>query len=239
LILNSEFSSIKIYDFQKRFTFINCLFLQTQTSILKYIFTFLTLVFFFSCDKKQENITQEEDVKPLLSVVQNYSSIKQVQSAFKQDVDDWKELEAVDNFLARFKKVSPKEILTNALELRDLTEALRDSIKPELFNDDSFKARVNIFYNETLRLADMTTIPAITADEVNKQNEKIIDAFSAIIAKVNAILTKKQFEDAIEVDVKFIGLDSTKMDSVSKKSIRKDILNKRTKSIDPRIKEQQ
>ena len=80
-------------------------------------------------------------------------------------------------------------------------------------------ARINILYNETLRLADMTTIPAIKADEVHQQTEKIIDAFSAVHAKINTVLSKKRFEDEIGVEITFIGLDSTKIDSVTKKSI--------------------
>lgn len=67
----------------------------------------------------------------------------------------------------------------------------------------------------------MTFIPAIKATEVNVQTAKIISAFSAVNSKVNTILLKKRFEDAIEVDVKFIGLDSTQIDSVSKKAINK------------------
>ena len=188
---------------------------------MKYFFTLLILIFIFSCDKKQETTIQQEETKPLLSIEKEFSAVKGVNPIFKQDVEEWKELRAVDDFLARFKKASPKEILSNAIELKGLVESLKDSIKPDIFNVSSFDARVNIFYNETLRLADMTTIPAIEAEEVNKQTEKIFDAFSAINGKVNTILAKKRFEDAIDVDVKFIGLDSTKMDSISRKSINK------------------
>lgn len=190
---------------------------------MKYFSTILILLFIFSCDKKQESTIQQEETKPLLSIENEFSSIKGINPVFKQDVQEWKELNAVDNFLDRFKKASPKEVLSNALELQGLVESLKDSIKPTLFNVSSFDARINIFYNETLRLADMTTIPAIKAEEVNKQTEKIIDAFSAVNAKINSILTKKRFEDEIEIDVKFIGLDSTKMDSVSRKSINENL----------------
>lgn len=190
---------------------------------MKYFSTILILLFIFSCDKKQESTIQQEETKPLLSIENEFSSIKGINPVFKQDVQEWKELNAVDNFLERFKKASPKEVLSNALELQGLVESLKDSIKPTLFNVSSFDARINIFYNETLRLADMTTIPAIQADEVNKQTEKIIDAFSAVNAKISSILTKKRFEDEIEIDVKFIGLDSTKMDSVSRKSINENL----------------
>ena len=190
---------------------------------MKYFFIFLIITFIFSCDKKQETVTQEQDSKPLLSLVNEYTSVKGVNATFAKDIADWKELKAVDNFLGRFKKVSPNEILSNALELQGLIKSLRDSVKPELFNIPSFNTRINIFYNESLRLSDMTAIPSIKADEVNKQTEKIIDAFSAVNSKVNTILSKKRFEDEIGIDITFIGLDSTKMDSVSRKSVNEKV----------------
>tara|TARA_R110002049_G_scaffold107836_1_gene255642 strand:- start:730 stop:1350 length:621 start_codon:yes stop_codon:yes gene_type:complete len=189
---------------------------------LKYFITLLILLFIFSCDKKQETTIQQEDTKPLLSVENEFSSIKTINPAFAKDVEEWEELNAVNDFLARFKKASSKEVLSNALELKGLVQSLKDSIKPTLFNVASLDTRINIFNNETLRLADMTTIPAIKASEVTMQTEKILDAFSAINAKINTLLSKKRFEDEIDIDVKFIGLDSTKMDSVSRKSIKEN-----------------
>ncbi|TXD52824.1 MULTISPECIES: hypothetical protein [unclassified Polaribacter] len=194
---------------------------------MKHILTFLTIFLLFSCDKKQEKDEQaQDDFKPLLSIVNEYSAIKEIDTVFNKDVENWEELRTVDDFLSRFKKVSPNEILSNAIELKDLVKSLTDSLHPQLFNTASFNARINILYNETLRLADMTTIPLINADEVNEQAEKIIDAFSAVNSKVNSILAKKRFEEAIEVDVKFIGLDSTKLDSVSKKSVKRELLQR-------------
>ena len=46
-----------------------------------------------------------------------------------------------------------------------------------------------------------------------------MNAFSAVNSKVNSILLKKGFEDDIDLDIDYIGLDSTKIDSVSRKSI--------------------
>ena len=195
---------------------------------MKYFITLLLLLFIFSCDKKQETTIQQEDTKPLLSVEHEFFAVKGIDPVFVKEVEEWKELNAVDDFLERFKKASPKEVLSNALELKGLVESLKDSIKPALFIISSFDARINIFYNETLRLADMTTIPAIQASEVNLQTEKILEAFSAVNAKINTILSKKRFEDEIDVDVKFIGLDSTKMDSVSRKSIKENFDSRKT-----------
>lgn len=189
------------------------------------------LLIFFSCSKKKHDTDKEQDSKPLLSVPKEFGVTVKVDAMFLKDVEEWQELKAVDDFLARFKKASPNEVLSNALELESLVKSLKDSVKPILFEVLAFKARINILHNETLRLSDMTFIPAIKAAEVNLQTAKIISAFSAVNSKVNTILLKKHFEDAIEVDVKFIGLDSTQIDSVSKKAINKkferSLLNKK------------
>ncbi|WP_397444981.1 hypothetical protein [Polaribacter sp. R77954] len=190
---------------------------------MKYCWLFIILVFLFSCDKNQDQAKPDEKVNSLFSVVKEHLSVKPVKPIYAAEIEDWEELKAVDNFLGRFKKVSANEILSNALELKGLAKNLKDKKKPNLFNIASCKARINIFYNETLRLADMTTIPAITATEVHQQTEKIIDAFSAVNAKVNTIFSKKRFEDEIGIDIKFIGLDSTKIDSVTRKSLSTDL----------------
>ena len=111
---------------------------------MKYFTSILILLFIFSCNKKQETTIQQEDTKPLLSVENNFSAIKRINPAFIKDVEEWKELNAVDSFLERFKKASPKEVLSNALELKSLVESLKDSIKPTLFSISSLDARINI-----------------------------------------------------------------------------------------------
>jgi hypothetical protein len=180
------------------------------------------LLIFSSCNTKKQDTFQEQDSKPLLSIPKEFGITVKVNTLFLKDVEEWEELKAVDNFLARFKKASPNEILSNALELEDLVNSLKDSVKPVLFDIPSFTARINILHNETLRLADMTFIAAIKASEVITQTEKIISAFSGVNSKVNTILSKKRFEDAIGTDIIFIGLDSTKIDTISKKAIQKN-----------------
>jgi hypothetical protein len=186
---------------------------------LKNSLFFLVFVIFFSCDKKKVAVVQKQEIKSLLSVVKNYNVAEKVNPLFIKDIEDWEELKAVDTFLSRFKKASPNEILSNALELKELVQSLKDGIKPPLFENASFNTRVNILQNETLRLSDMTFIPAIKAEEVTMQTDKIMNAFSAINSKLNSILLKKGFEDDIDLDIDYIGLDSTKIDSVSRKSI--------------------
>ena len=58
-------------------------------------------------------------------------------------------------------------------------------------------------------------------EEVNYQVQKTIYAFSAVNSKINIVFEKKRFEDAIDINVDFIGIDSTKMDSITLKTINK------------------
>lgn len=203
---------------------------------MKYFIYLFIFSFFFSCYKKQETKDKNLTVKPLLSVVKEHPNVLQVKQTYIQEIENWHELKAVNNFISRFKKVSPNEVLSNALELKGLVKSLRDSVKPTLFKTASFTTRVNILYNETLRLADMTFIPSIKAAEVNNQTDKILEAFSAVNAKVNTILSKKHFEDLIEVDVSFIGLDSTKIDTVSKRAIKNNFLESDINRKDSKLK---
>lgn len=201
---------------------------------------FLFFLVIFSCKKTEQNTTIDPKDKPSLSVVQAHKMFDKVSPNFENKIEDWKSLHNVTVFLERFKKASANEILSNALELKGLSKSLKDSIKPDLFNLPSVNARLNIFHNESLRLADMTNIPAITAVEVHNQTDKVIDAFSSINSKVNTIFIKKRFEESIDIDVSYIGLDTTKIDSVSRKSI-----NKRLEKLDdkqprkPKLKRKQ
>jgi len=188
---------------------------------VKQIIYLLLSVFLFSCgNNKQEAITTTQET-PKLSIATKHISIENVKTIYQKEVENWKELKAVNTFLGKFQNVSPNEALSNALELRDLVKQLKDSIKPKIFENPSFDARINVLLNETLRLSDLTFIPAITSKDVNLQINRTIEAFSALNSKINTILSKKYFEDNIDVKVDFIGIDATKMDSISKKTIRK------------------
>jgi len=174
-----------------------------------------------SCNKEVEKTEVNQSEISALRAVVEHSVSEVVSNDFQMQIADWNELNVLKNFLDRFIKASPKEVLSNSLELRDLIKLLKESKKSILFQNPSFETRVNILYNESLRLADMNTIPAITANEVNTQVDKILDAFSAVNAKINTIFSKKKFEDEIDIDLRLIGLDSTKIDTISRISILK------------------
>lgn len=191
------------------------------------VYFFLVFILFYACGlDKTEKANAIQQQKPLLSIVKKHVKLEAIHPEFKDSIKDWKEFNSVTDFIEKFKEVSPNEALSNALQLRDLTKSLKDSVKPKMFLIPSFMARLNVFYNETLRLADITFIPAISAKEINQQVDKTIQAFSAINSKVNTLYSKKRFEAAIDVDFDFVGIDSTKMDTITKKSIKNNSIEK-------------
>tara|TARA_R110002049_G_scaffold616_11_gene3598 strand:- start:17273 stop:17896 length:624 start_codon:yes stop_codon:yes gene_type:complete len=185
---------------------------------VKYISLLLLSIVLVSCGKNQDK-KDVKRAKPLMSLVKAHEATENVLPVYYKEVKDWKELKTIDSFFVKFRKISPNEALSNAIELKDLVKNLKDSIKPKSFDTPSLNARINILNNEVLRLADLTEIGAIQAEEVNKQVDKTMSAFSDLNTKINTILAKVRFENEIKIDVKYIGLDSTKIDSVSKKSI--------------------
>ncbi|MEO9571390.1 MAG: hypothetical protein ABJH82_09080 [Polaribacter sp.] len=186
---------------------------------MKHIIYIFLVAVLFSCGNKTKDNQTTFHPKPELSKAIEHTRIENVNAINKKEIENWQDLKTVTSFLKKFEKVSPNEAMSNALELRDLVASLKDNEIPEIFDSPSFHARVNVLYNETLRLADITLIPAITAEEVNAQINKTITAFSSVNSKINTVLSKKRFEEALDVNVDFIGIDTTKMDSISIKTI--------------------
>ena len=154
-----------------------------------------------------------------MSIAEMHTATENVLSTYLKEVKDWNELQDIDSFFVKYRKITPNEALSNAIELKDLIKRLNDSVKPDKFKIPSLTARINILYNEALRLADLTRIVAIKAQEVNTQVDKTMAAFSNINTKINSILAKIRFENEIDIDVTFIGLDTTKMDTFFNKPI--------------------
>ena len=192
------------------------------------LYLFLSL-FLFSCGNNKKETIKKKQEKPKRSVVSKHIGLKNVSPEFKNEIENWQDLQTVTLFIEKFENVSPNEALINALELRDLVASLKDSEIPKFCDIPSFHARINVLYNETLRLADLTLIPAISSQEVNLQVNKTLAAFSSLNSKINTIYSKKRFEDAIDIKIDYVGIDSTLMDTVSKESIK---FKKRKKFID-------
>lgn len=195
---------------------------------MKIIYSILSILILCSCNPKKQEDEKLPLKKAASSVVVKHTLPVAINSVFTKNVDDWKEYKIVEEFTSKFYKTSPNEALSNALEMKNVITHLKDSIKPVIFNTPSFNARINVLYNEAERLADITFIPAIETSEINNQVEKILQAFSALNSKINTVLSQKKFEDEIgKSSIDFIGLDTSKIDSISKIAI--DVFDKKLK----------
>jgi hypothetical protein len=164
----------------------------------------ISLVSFFmvNCKKTIQN-TDSVPKKTEMQVRVKHIGIDSLSSLSKNKIKDWKEYENLNNFLKQFNNTSPNEALNMAVELNGYIKALRDSLKIEDLKVNSLNARYNVLNNESLRLKDMTLIPAIQPEQVNAQVDKIFLVFNSYTQKVNTIYSKKKFDEEIDLDAFF------------------------------------
>jgi len=164
---------------------------------MKYIIYSICALFFLSCNDGKIN-SKQAIKKPQLSQIKKHVKISKIHAKYQTEIEEWQEYENLSFFLNQFASISPNDALNNSRELNDLAKNLVDSLKPVIFKTPAFNARVNLLYNQTLRLFDMSSIPAIKANEVNNHIDKVLNAFSSINSKINTTLKQRELELSVE-----------------------------------------
>ncbi|MBS9774155.1 MAG: hypothetical protein KGV59_03235 [Tenacibaculum sp.] len=164
-----------------------------------FLILFIFSSLFVSCLKKADN-KETGTKKPQMSITKKHIPIKELNKTCEEEIKNWEEYNDLKIFLNRFTNISPNDALNNALELKMLSKKIKDSIRIDILKTSAFKARLNVFENETLRLADMTHIPAITSKDVNNQVKKIINTFNYINDKINDVYTQKLYNKSLNID---------------------------------------
>lgn len=197
-----------------------------MTVKIKWLYFLLVLIVVFSCRK---TISKEELITDLDSIPTNMLKTKhnevKLNAKAKIEVEDWIEYKKMDDFLIQYHHISSIDALFNANELSELAQQLKDTIRVEKFEIPSVKIRLNVLYNESLRLADMATISSISEEEIKRENENILNAFSALNLKINNIIIQETLNDDMS---KFI--DEIKNSSKPEPQKEKPILIKPKKS---------
>tara|TARA_R110001583_G_scaffold43690_3_gene138894 strand:+ start:1054 stop:1656 length:603 start_codon:yes stop_codon:yes gene_type:complete len=171
---------------------------------MKYLYSFLLVIVFltFSCNRNK-NVEEVVQVTDTLKVDEHriVNSIGEtlIPNA-RRNLQGWKAYNNVDEFMLKYFNVSKLEALNNAKELSDLVKIMKDSIKIDKLKEINVIARFNVLHNETLRLADMATIPSITDDEVKDEVKKILELYSALNSKINTIYKAEELQDALDID---------------------------------------
>lgn len=165
---------------------------------MKYLFLILLITLTIGCKKsnsKENAIIQNTDKKEVVK----HEAILKLSILSKEKITPWKEYKNVKENIIKFENISASEALNNALHIAKVIKQLKDSIRPKALLTPSFRTRVNVLENEALRLKDMTFISAITNSEVNKQVEKILQAFSATNSKINTVYAQLSVETEIKI----------------------------------------
>jgi len=189
---------------------------------MKNIFSIFLLLFLLSCNKvksTKEGIVAQDTIQTSL-IKANDFAIKLNPKA-KKMVENWGEYQKLDEFIQQYRNISISNALLNAKELSELSQQLKDSIRVEKLKTPSVKIRLNVLYNETLRLADMSTINHISNSEVIQENKNIIEAYTALKLKINNIISQEKLNnDVNEFIEEIINSDSIN----SRKMIKPDNL---------------
>jgi len=179
------------------------------------IFTSLFLLFIvlFAC-KKKESGTEEVQASEVTetSIIRSERPIERLNPKSQALMTKWPEYQKFHDLIDQYQEISMNEALLNSVELATLAQQLKDSIRIEKFNVPDVKIRLNVLYTETLRLADMSSIPTITEDMVAQENDNMIAAFSALNMKINNMNRQDQLNSEVSKFVDEV-LQETKSDS--------------------------
>lgn len=131
------------------------------------------------------------------SIIKSDKSIVPLNSKSKELVAKWPEYQKFAEFVGQYQEITMSDALLNSAELSVMAQQLKDSIRVDNLKIPSIKMRLNVLYSETMRLADMATIPTITEEAVLRENNNIIHAFSALNLKINTINSMNKLNEEI------------------------------------------
>lgn len=204
---------------------------------MRFFIFLLFIALFISCEGKQEKAAIIIN-KSEFSTAQKQSQIVALTSNVTRKIDDWQEYASVKDFLIQYRSISPNEALNNSKELNDLVKVMKDSIKPDFLESNSFNARINLLHNETLRLFDMSSISSIKSEEVNQQVTKVMEAFSSVNSKINTLVLQADLDAQVnDPNFKRIKKDSLTMENVQKFETKKS--NESVRDIRIRLSKEQ
>ncbi|MBE0424632.1 MAG: hypothetical protein IBX66_11950 [Lutibacter sp.] len=171
---------------------------------MKYVIPFLLIILLtgFSCNKNKD-VQEVSEIADSLKLdanrIENRIGETLIPEA-KAVLDNWDEYQLVDEMLLKYYSINTLEALSNADELSRLVKMMKDSIKIDNLKKPNIIARINVLENETLRLADMATIPSISKEEVKEEVINILAIYSAMNSKINTIYHAESMQKRLEVD---------------------------------------
>jgi len=173
----------------------------------------MLVLILISCKNKEKLEQDEASAKEeRLSTIKSDKPIIPLNTKAKDLVKTWAEYQNFDELVNQYQEITVSEALLNSVELSVLAQHLKDSIRVEILDIPEVKIRLNVLYSETLRLADMSSIPTISEESVARENNNMIDAFSALNLKINNMNLQDELNSEISKFVDEV-LESPSIDS--------------------------
>lgn len=147
----------------------------------------LLVLFTISCKKNSDSEEVPEYVtdRDLAPTLKSESPVVGLNKESEELVKDWKEYQDFSELIIQYREITKADALLNSNELEELAQYLKDSIRVEKLDNPALRTRLNVLHNEAKRLSDMSTIPTITNEEVQAENNNVLDAFAALNIKIN------------------------------------------------------
>jgi hypothetical protein len=191
----------------------------------------LTLLLFlalstFSCKKNSE---REEPIeyatdRELSPALKSESPVVGLNKESEELVKNWKEYQDFSELIVQYREITKSDALLNSIELEELAQYLKDSIRVEKLDIPAVRMRLNVLHNEAKRLSDMSTIPTITDEEVLAENNNVLDAFAALNIKINDLGKQEKINRELSEfnDRPEVGNDSLEIGTFQEASMLKD-----------------
>lgn len=162
------------------------------------IIPFIFLLLCYSCNNKKKEVLDAEAIdQEIQSTIKANNDIIVLNVKATDLVKTWPEYQNFNDLIGQYQEITVSEALLNSVELSVLAKQLKDSIRVEKLNIPEVKIRLNVLYSETLRLADMSSIPTITQESVAEETNNMVDAFSALNLKINNMNRQDELNEEI------------------------------------------
>lgn len=156
------------------------------------------LLLFCSCkNNKKETVEADAIDQQEQRTIKTTNSIIALNAKATDLVKTWPEYQNFKDLIEQYQEITLSEALLNSVELSVLAQQLKDSVRVEKLDIPEVKIRLNVLHSETLRLADMSSIPTITQESVEQETNNMIDAFSALNLKINNMNRQDELNEEI------------------------------------------
>lgn len=180
----------------------------------------------FSCKKNSE---REEPIeyatdRGLAPALKSESPVVGLNKESEELVKNWKEYQDFSELIVQYREITKSDALLNSIELEELAQYLKDSVRVEKLDIPAVRMRLNVLHNEAKRLSDMSTIPTITDEEVLAENNNVLDAFAALNIKINDLAKQEKINRELAEfnDKPEVGSDSLEIGTFQETSVLKD-----------------